>query len=38
MHAAILSLILSFIVAASLWLTVGPRFEFNEDPRQNEDT
>ena len=36
MHAAILSLILSFIVAASVWLTVGPRFAFNEDPRQNE--
>ena len=36
MHAAILSLILSFIVSALVWLSVGPRMELNEDPRQNE--
>ncbi len=36
MHAAILSLILSFIVAALVWLSAGPRIELNEDPRQNE--
>ncbi len=36
MHAAILSLILSFIAAALVWLSVGPRMELNEDPRQNE--
>ena len=36
MHAAVLSFILSFIVGAVVWLTVGPRFMFNEDARQNE--
>ena len=36
MHAVVLSLILSFIVGAAVWLAVGPRFELNEDTRQNE--
>ena len=36
MYAIVLSLILSFIVAAVVWLTLGPRFELNEDSRQNE--
>lgn len=36
MHAAILSVILSFLVAAAVWLTIGPRLKLNEDARQNE--
>jgi len=37
MHAAIiLSVILSFLVAAAVWLTLGSRLKLNEDPRQNE--
>ena len=36
MHAVVLSLILSFIVGTAIWLTLGPRFELNEDSRQNE--
>ena len=36
MHAVVLSLILSFIIGAAVWLAVGPRFELNEDTRQNE--
>ena len=36
MHAIVLSLILSFIFGAAVWLAVGPRLELNEDSRQNE--
>ena len=36
MYATILSLILSFIVGAVVWLTAGPRFKLDEDARQNE--
>ena len=37
MHAVIiLSVILSFLVAAAVWLTLGPRLKLNEDARQNE--
>ena len=36
MHAVVLSLILSFIVSAAVWLGAGPRFQLNEDTRQNE--
>ena len=37
MHTVIiLSVILSFLVAAAVWLTLGPRFKLNEDARQNE--
>lgn len=37
MHTVIiLSVILSFLAAAVVWLTLGPRFKLNEDARQNE--
>ena len=37
MHATIiLTVILSFLAAAVVWLTLGPRFKFDEDTRQNE--
>ena len=37
MHAVIiLSIILSFLAAAAVWLTLGSRFKLNEDVRQNE--
>ena len=37
MHATIiLTVILSFVAAAAVWLTLGPRFKFDEDARQNE--
>ena len=37
MHTVIiLSVILSFLAAAVVWLTLGPRFKLNEDDRQNE--
>ena len=37
MHAVIiLSVILSFLAAATVWLTLGPRFKLNDDARQNE--
>ena len=37
MHAVIiLSVILSFLAAAAVWLTLGPRFKLDEDARQNE--
>lgn len=37
MHAVIiLSVILSFLAAAVVWLTLGPRFKLDEDARQNE--
>ena len=36
MHAVVLSIVLSFIVGAAVWLAVGPRFKLNEDTRQNE--
>ena len=34
--AIILSVILGFLLAAAVWLTLGPRFKLDEDPRQNE--
>ena len=36
MYAVVLSFILSFLVAAAVWLTVGPRLKLDEDARQNE--
>ena len=37
MPAAIfLSVILSFLAAALVWLTLGPRLRLNADARQNE--
>ena len=37
MHTVIiLSVILSFLAAAVVWLTLGPRFKLDEDARQNE--
>lgn len=37
MHATIiLTVILSFLAAAAVWLTLGSRFKLNEDVRQNE--
>lgn len=34
--AIILSVVLSFLLAAAVWLTLGPRFKLDEDARQNE--
>lgn len=36
MAAVVLSLALSVILAATLWLVVGPRFTLHEDARQND--
>ena len=37
MHATIiLTVILSFLAAAAVWLMLGSRFKLNEDARQNE--
>lgn len=37
MHTVIIfSVILSFLAAAVVWLTLGPRFKLDEDARQNE--
>lgn len=36
MAALILSVAASVVVGALVWLIIGPRFKFNEDPVQNE--
>ena len=36
MASVVLSLALSFIVAAVVWLAAGPRLRLSEDPKQNE--
>jgi len=34
--AAILTLVLTMIVAGTLWLTLGSRLQLHSDPRQND--
>ena len=36
MAAAILTLVLTMIVAGTLWLTFGSRLRLHSDPRQND--